>query len=151
MIIHCNFCFIIIIMGVYVCVSCLHVCINHNYCVEVSGFSSPLCGSDQTQIHRLGSKCLYLLSHLAGSFVLKRIIYLLILCWNISLCILSKHCIHELYILFDWNTFVLYINTFYCDYNYRITHVDMDKKSILWNLLKQKAESLQISLECGNL
>ncbi|XP_052043584.1 serine/threonine-protein kinase ATR isoform X2 [Apodemus sylvaticus] len=32
-----------------------------------------------------------------------------------------------------------------------ITHVDMDKKSILWNVLKQKAESLQISLECGTL
>lgn len=34
---------------------------------------------------------------------------------------------------------------------YRIIHVDMDKKSILWNVLKQKAESLQISLECGTL
>ena len=34
---------------------------------------------------------------------------------------------------------------------YRITHVNMDKKSILWNVLKQKAESLQISLECGTL
>ncbi|EDL77509.1 rCG25251 [Rattus norvegicus] len=32
-----------------------------------------------------------------------------------------------------------------------INHVDMDKKSILWNVLKQKAESLQISLECGTL
>lgn len=32
-----------------------------------------------------------------------------------------------------------------------IIHVDMDKKSILWNVLKQKAESLQISLECGTL
>ncbi|KAL6038204.1 hypothetical protein STEG23_030972, partial [Scotinomys teguina] len=32
-----------------------------------------------------------------------------------------------------------------------ITHVDMDKKSVLWDVLKQKAESLQISLECGTL
>ncbi|KAL1781523.1 serine serine/threonine-protein kinase ATR [Sigmodon hispidus] len=32
-----------------------------------------------------------------------------------------------------------------------VAHVDMDKKSILWNILKQKAESLQISLECGTL
>ncbi|XP_008581156.1 PREDICTED: serine/threonine-protein kinase ATR [Galeopterus variegatus] len=32
-----------------------------------------------------------------------------------------------------------------------IKHVDMNKKSILWSALKQKAESLQISLENGNL
>ncbi|XP_060241479.1 serine/threonine-protein kinase ATR [Meriones unguiculatus] len=32
-----------------------------------------------------------------------------------------------------------------------LNHVDMDKRSILWNVLKQKAESLQISLECGTL
>lgn len=35
--------------------------------------------------------------------------------------------------------------------NYRIKHVDMNKKSILWSALKQKAESLQIFLEYGSL
>lgn len=32
-----------------------------------------------------------------------------------------------------------------------VTHVDMNKKSILWSALKQKAEFLQISLEYNNL
>lgn len=35
--------------------------------------------------------------------------------------------------------------------NYRIKHVDMNKKSILWSALKQKAESLQIFLEYNGL
>lgn len=35
--------------------------------------------------------------------------------------------------------------------NYRIKHVDMNKKSILWSALIQKAESLQVFLEFNNL
>ena len=35
--------------------------------------------------------------------------------------------------------------------NYRIKHVDMNKKSILWSALKQKAEDLQIFLESNNV
>ncbi|XP_036048485.1 serine/threonine-protein kinase ATR [Onychomys torridus] len=38
-----------------------------------------------------------------------------------------------------------------CRQSEEITHVNMDTKSTLWNVLKQKAESLQISLECGTL
>lgn len=35
--------------------------------------------------------------------------------------------------------------------NYRIKHVDMNKKSILWSALKQKAEDLQVFLESNNV
>lgn len=38
-----------------------------------------------------------------------------------------------------------------CGYNYRINHVDMNKKSVLWSALKQKAESLQTLLDCSSL